>query len=93
MISLFFQEYLTLDDKMIRLFMKDGRKKDIFTPAEPVSRLIFAAHMNLYVGWTPETSKLVVCLFFTLLCASCVCNLFYLGPFILTNTSFGARFT
>ena len=58
--------------------MKDGRKKNIFTPAETVTKVIFATHMNLYVGWNPGESNIVVSIKINVanvVALSCFCSL------------------
>ena len=50
-ISSEFQEYLTLDGEVIRVFMHDGRKKDVICPEEKMNRMLHAAPLNMYIGW------------------------------------------
>ena len=55
-----FQDYVTFDGKMLRVFQNDGRKKDIITPPEAFKRLIHATQVNLFVGWVPGEDKVYV---------------------------------
>ncbi|CAH1779292.1 unnamed protein product [Owenia fusiformis] len=54
------KEFITLDGKLLRMFHKDGRKKDIIEPEEPFQRMVFAHSADLYVGWTPNDNHLVL---------------------------------
>ncbi|ELT93743.1 hypothetical protein CAPTEDRAFT_227356 [Capitella teleta] len=44
-------EYITLDGHDVRVFMADGRKKQLISPPVPFNRLIFAYQTSLFVGW------------------------------------------
>ena len=49
-----------MDDKFVRVFMEDGRKKDIIAPEEPINRVLFASYVNLYIGWNFNSPQIMV---------------------------------
>ncbi len=54
------QEYISLDGENVRVFMQDGRRKDMFECEESMEKLLHAHQANLFVGWTPGGDKLHV---------------------------------
>ena len=61
-IIMFFQEYITLDGKVLRVFHADGRKKEVISPNTQFNRLIHAYTQKLFVGWTYGGDELAVCI-------------------------------
>ncbi|KAL5022160.1 hypothetical protein ScPMuIL_001315 [Solemya velum] len=45
------KQYLTLDGKVIRLFMEDGRKKCSYNPEEPIDNIVYCSQTSQFVGW------------------------------------------
>ena len=54
------QEYISLDGDCIHIFLANGKKRTVLTPLEPFDRLIYAAPVNLYVGWNCAGTKMQV---------------------------------
>lgn len=56
------QEHVTVDSHVVRIYVGDGRKKDIITPEEKMTRLLHTgAPMDLYLGWNVGSSEIFVC--------------------------------
>ncbi len=54
------QDYITVGDKLIAVYARSGERIAVFPAVESAKRVAFASHLNLYVGWTPGSRKLVV---------------------------------
>nr|CAB3258861.1 WD repeat-containing protein KIAA1875-like [Phallusia mammillata] len=53
------EEIVTLDNQFVRVFHKDGRRKDIVDLGESINKIIFTNHSQQYVGlWNNEEIKL-----------------------------------
>lgn len=48
------EEIITLDSQFIRVFYKDGRRKDIVDPGEPIMNLIWSSACNQYIAQTSD---------------------------------------
>ena len=54
------KEYLTVDGNVVRVFDMEGRKKNLIKMEEPFNRLLCAMELDLYVGWTYDSTQLLL---------------------------------